>query len=63
VKRSDGMVGDVRMVILNVWTDILVVRTIRFLRPDVYGSRPNGRVFATVNVAQRPDVTYVSSER
>jgi len=46
-------------------------------RPDVYsgcpddtgssfglfGYRPDGRVFATVYVAQRPDVTYFSSER
>jgi hypothetical protein len=57
------MFGDVWMVILKVRTDILVVRTIRFLRPDIYGSCPDSRVFATVYVAERPDVTYVPSVR
>jgi hypothetical protein len=55
VKRPDDMFGDVRTVILNIRTDILVVRTIRFLCPDVFGSRPDGCVFTTVYVAQRLD--------
>jgi hypothetical protein len=63
VKRPDGMFGDVWTVILNVWTYILVVQTIWVLRPDVFVYRPDGRVFATVYVAQHPDVTYVPSGR
>jgi hypothetical protein len=56
VKRPDGMFGDVRTVIMNV-------RTIRFIRPDISGSCPDGHVFATIYVAQHPDVTYVPSGR
>jgi hypothetical protein len=60
VKRPEGMFGNVRTVILNVRTYTLVVQTIWVLRPDIFGYRPDDHVFATVYVAQRPDVTYVS---
>jgi hypothetical protein len=63
VKLLDGMFGDVQTVILNVRTYILVVRTIWVLHPNVFGYRPDGHVFATVYVAQRPNVTYVPSGR
>jgi hypothetical protein len=63
VKRPDGMFGDVRTVILNFRTYILVVWTIRVLRPDVFDYLPDGRVFTTVYVAQHPDITYVPSGR
>jgi hypothetical protein len=57
------MFGDVRTVILNFRTYILVVWTIRVLRPDVFDYLPDGRVFTTVYVAQHPDITYVPSGR
>jgi hypothetical protein len=63
VKHPDGMFGDARTVILNVRTYILVVRSILVLRLEVFGYRPDGRVFATVYVAQHLDVTYVPSRR
>jgi hypothetical protein len=46
VNRLDSVFRDVRTVLLYVRKMILVVRTIRLIRPDVNSSSPDERVFA-----------------
>jgi len=53
----DGVFQDVQTVLLYVRTVILVVWTIRVIRPDVNSSSPDEHVFAISYVALRPNVT------